>query len=163
MAFQYWQFISKEKSIFTVYLSIYLFSSGFEGDALLAQAAIFFVAGRETSITTMTCVLFELAKQPEMQRRVREEILKTIQDANDVTYEAVHNMKYLHQVINETLRLYPPAPIIDRFPLRDYTVRHSIHYISEIVFTLNKKFFNKRFFNQFEIEIQKCLELKYEL
>ncbi|KYN21324.1 PREDICTED: cytochrome P450 6k1-like [Trachymyrmex cornetzi] len=93
----------------------------FEGDALLAQAAIFFVAGRETSIATMTCALFELAKQPEIQRRVREEILKTIQDANDVTYEAVHNMKYLHQVINETLRLYPPAPIIDRFPLSDYT------------------------------------------
>ncbi|KYM76059.1 Cytochrome P450 6k1 [Atta colombica] len=68
----------------------------FEGDALLAQAAIFFVADRETSIVIMICALFELAKQPEMQRRVREEI------HNDVTYEALHNMKYLHQVINET-------------------------------------------------------------
>ncbi|KAG5323617.1 CP6K1 protein, partial [Pseudoatta argentina] len=98
-------------------MSIDIFN-GFEGDALLAQAAIFFVAGRETSIATMTCALFELAKQPEMQKRVREETHKTIQDANDVTYEAVHNMKYLHQVINETL-LYPPVPIIDRFPLSD--------------------------------------------
>ncbi|KAL6258450.1 hypothetical protein P5V15_010406 [Pogonomyrmex californicus] len=93
----------------------------FEEDALLAQAAIFFVAGRETSITTMTCVLFELAKQPELQKRVREEILEKIQEANGVTYEAVQNMKYLHQVMNETLRLYPPAPILDRLPLSDYT------------------------------------------
>lgn len=93
----------------------------FEGDALLAQAAIFFIAGRETSITTITCVLYELAKHPEMQKRVREEILQTIQDANGVTYDAVHNMKYLHQVINETLRLHPPAPLLDRLPISDYT------------------------------------------
>lgn len=96
--------------------------SGFEGDVLLAQAGIFFVAGRETSITTMTYVLCELAKYPEMQRRAREEILEKIQVANGVTYEAVNNMKYLHQVINETLRLYPPAPILDRVPTKDYTV-----------------------------------------
>ncbi|XP_011866671.1 PREDICTED: cytochrome P450 6k1-like [Vollenhovia emeryi] len=94
----------------------------FEGDALFAQAAIFFVAGRKTSITTMTCALFELAQQPEMQKRVREEILMTIQDANGVTYEAVHNMKYLHQVINETLRLHPPAPLLDRIASSDYTL-----------------------------------------
>lgn len=100
------------------------FPPGFEGNALLAQAAVFFLAGRETSITSMTCVLYELAKQPEMQKRVREEILEIIQDANGVTYEAVHNMKYLHQVINETLRLYPPAPILDRVPISDYTVRY---------------------------------------
>lgn len=100
----------------------YRLISGFEGDALLAQAAIFFVAGRETSITTMTYVLCELAKYPEMQRRAREEILEKIQTANGVTYEAVNDMKYLHQVINETLRLYPPAPILDRTPAEDYTV-----------------------------------------
>ncbi|XP_011164534.2 uncharacterized protein LOC105199238 [Solenopsis invicta] len=93
----------------------------YEGDVLFAQAAIFFVAGRETSITTMTCALFELAKQPEMQKHLREEILKAIEDANGVTYEAVQNMKYLHQVINETLRLHPPAPIIDRVPVSNYT------------------------------------------
>lgn len=74
----------------------------------------------------MTFALFELAKHPEMQKRAREEILKTIQDANGVTYEAVHNMKYLFQVINETLRLYPLTPILDRVPINDYTVRHDI-------------------------------------
>lgn len=95
----------------------------FEGDLLLAQAAIFFVAGRETSISTMIYALCELAKHPEMQRRARDEILEKIQAANGVvTYEAVHDMKYLHQVINETLRLYPSAPILDRVPLEDYTL-----------------------------------------
>ncbi|KAL6436826.1 hypothetical protein ACFW04_004904 [Cataglyphis niger] len=95
----------------------------FEGDVLLAQAAVFFAAGRETSITTMTYTLCELAKHPEMQKRTREEILEKIQTANGVTYEAVHNMKYLQQVINETLRLYPPAPVLDRSSLEDYTIQ----------------------------------------
>lgn len=110
--------------------------SGFEGDVLLAQAAIFFVAGRETSITTMTYVLCELAKHPEMQKRVRQEILEKIEAANGVTFEAVHDMKYLHQVINETLRIYPPASILDRVPIQDYTVRchlYVINYIAQVV------------------------------
>ncbi|EFN68266.1 Cytochrome P450 6k1 [Camponotus floridanus] len=94
----------------------------FEGDILLAQAAVFFVAGRETSIPTMTYALCELAKYPEMQRRATEEILEKIQTANGITYEAVNNMKYLHQVINETLRFYPIVPILDRAPIEDYTL-----------------------------------------
>lgn len=100
----------------------------------MSQAAIFLVAGRETSITTMTCALFELAKQPEIQRRIREEILKITPDVNDVTYEAIHNMKYLHQVINETLRLHPPAPLLDRVPVSDYTVRYIISQKSLYLF-----------------------------
>lgn len=120
---------------------IYFHFPGFEGDALLAQAAIFFIAGRETSITTITCVLYELAKHPEMQKRVREEILQTIQDANGVTYDAVHNMKYLHQVINETLRLHPPAPLLDRLPISDYTVRYYTHITEIITPSFKKDFF----------------------
>lgn len=84
------------------------------------------MAGRETSITSMTYVLCELAKHPEMQKRLRQEIIEKIKAANGVTYEAVHDMKYLHQVINETLRLYPPASILDRVPIKDYTVRYHL-------------------------------------
>lgn len=70
----------------------------------------------------MTYTLCELAKNPEIQKRVRQEILEKIEAANGVTYEAVQGMKYLYQVMSETLRLYPPAPILDRVPLEDYTV-----------------------------------------
>lgn len=70
----------------------------------------------------MSFALCELAKQLDIQKRVRQEILETIQNKG-ITYESVMNLKYLHQVISETLRMYPPAAIIDRVPIADYTVK----------------------------------------
>lgn len=72
----------------------------------------------------MTYALCELAMNPEIQKRLRQEIIEKIEAAKGITYEAVQDMKYLNQVISETLRLYPPAPIIERVPLEDYTVRY---------------------------------------
>lgn len=93
----------------------------FEGDILLGQSLIFFIAGRESTTTTICYALAELAKQPKLQDRLRQEIRKILK-SNGFTYEAVQQMKYLDQVISETLRLYPPAPIIDRVATRDYVI-----------------------------------------
>ncbi|XP_076653844.1 cytochrome P450 6k1 [Halictus rubicundus] len=92
-----------------------------EGDVLVGQAAIFFVAGRESSVTTISFTLYELAKQPEIQKRVRKEIIETIK-SQGLTYESVQNMKYLHQTLCETLRLYPAAALIDRVATTDYKI-----------------------------------------
>ncbi|XP_076286679.1 cytochrome P450 6k1 [Lasioglossum baleicum] len=92
-----------------------------EGDVLVSQAAIFFVAGRESSVTTICFALYELARHPIIQKRVREEILEKIK-TQGLTYESVQDMKYLHQVMCETLRLYPAAPILDRVATTDYKI-----------------------------------------
>lgn len=61
-----------------------------EGDALVAQAAVFFSGGFETSSTTSTFALYELAKNQEIQKRLRNEILDGFKK-NDgkITYEMV--------------------------------------------------------------------------
>ncbi|XP_014230874.1 cytochrome P450 6k1-like isoform X1 [Trichogramma pretiosum] len=93
----------------------------FKGDYLVAQAAIILFAGIETSATTMGFTLLELAKNPSMQTKVRHEIQEIIAE-NGFTYEALLNMKYLNQVVCETLRLYPPLPIIDRVASENYKI-----------------------------------------
>lgn len=93
----------------------------FEGDALLSQSAIFFIAGRETSISIICLTLYELAKHPEIQKRTREEINEKLKE-HGMTYEGVQSMKYLHQVVSEILRIYPPTPIIDRVAVADYKI-----------------------------------------
>lgn len=66
-----------------------------------AQAFVFFLAGFETSATTMTFVLYELAANPLIQARVRDEIEAVLQRYDgDFSYEAMLDMPYLEQVIN---------------------------------------------------------------
>lgn len=59
----------------------------------------FFVAGFETSSSTMTMCLHELAIHPDIQERLYQEI-KEFKDTNNLTFENVKELKYLDAVLN---------------------------------------------------------------
>ncbi|KAK9730877.1 Cytochrome P450 [Popillia japonica] len=91
---------------------------------IAAQSFVFFVAGFETSSTTMTFCLHELAFNQDVQDKLRNEIRKTMQEnGGKLTYDGVMGMKYLDGVVNETLRKYPPLPMLFRKCDRDYTLK----------------------------------------
>ncbi|XP_030379305.1 probable cytochrome P450 6v1 [Scaptodrosophila lebanonensis] len=86
-------------------------------DFLAAQAASFEVAGIETCAATMSFALYELAKQPLMQARLRREIRQAFAAAGPsegLCYERIMNMQYLDMVVDETLRKYPIVPLLER-------------------------------------------------
>lgn len=61
-----------------------------------AQSFVFFVAGSETSATTVSFALYELARNQECQRRVQREIDRVLAaHGGELTYDAVAEMKYL--------------------------------------------------------------------
>lgn len=92
-------------------------------DEIVAQSFVFFVAGFETSATTMSFVLYELARNPDIQQKVSDEINRVLNKHNgEVTYDSVNEMKYMSQVIDEALRMYPPASFISRLCVEDYKV-----------------------------------------
>ncbi|XP_032690860.1 cytochrome P450 6k1-like, partial [Odontomachus brunneus] len=94
----------------------------FDGDDLVAQAAIFFSGGFETSSSTISFTLYELAVQPKIQDRLRKEILDAFKENNGkITYDMVLS-PYLHMVISETLRKYPILPMLDRETVQNYKV-----------------------------------------
>ncbi|XP_069672362.1 probable cytochrome P450 6a13 [Periplaneta americana] len=92
-------------------------------ESLAAQVFVFFIAGFETSSTTMQFCLYELSVNPEIQERLRDEINTVlIRHDGKVTYEAINEMAYLDMVVSETLRKYPPLPMLNRECTKEYTI-----------------------------------------
>lgn len=90
---------------------------------IVAQCFTFLLAGFDTSSSLLPFVAYELAINPDTQQRLYEEILETNNqlDGNRITYDALQKMKYLDQVISETLRKWPPAVQLNRLCTKDYT------------------------------------------
>ncbi|KAL3283380.1 hypothetical protein HHI36_006527 [Cryptolaemus montrouzieri] len=85
-----------------------------EADLLAGLVVTAFVASFETTSTTMTFALYELAKNPEAQQLAREEILRIKNRDGDITYANLNQLKYLQGCIHEAMRLYPVLPFLDR-------------------------------------------------
>ncbi|PBK86343.1 cytochrome P450 [Armillaria gallica] len=74
--------------------------------------AQFSVAGFESTTTTVGFSVWELARHPEKQRRLREELAPF---GREPTYDDLQNKApYLEAVLKETLRLYPGLPYMER-------------------------------------------------
>ncbi|XP_037903223.1 uncharacterized protein LOC119646713 [Hermetia illucens] len=92
-------------------------------EEVTAQAFLFFGAGFETSSTTMTYCLYELALNPDIQERARQEINDVLEKHEDkFTYEALQEMTYVEQIISEALRKYPPIVLLQRKAAQDYQI-----------------------------------------
>ncbi|EFA02820.1 cytochrome P450 6BQ6 [Tribolium castaneum] len=90
---------------------------------LAAQSFVFFAAGFETSSTTVTFALLELALNQDIQQKLREEINTCLAKSNgELTYQAIMEMTYMDKVLQETLRKYPPVPFLTRRCTKDYTI-----------------------------------------
>ena len=89
---------------------------GNDTDYIMAQAVGFLIAGSETSSSTTSFALYELAKNPDIQDRLHAEIMDAFaaEDSEVLSYEKVNEMKYLSQLVDETLRLYPIAGFVER-------------------------------------------------
>lgn len=71
-----------------------------EGE-IAAQTFVFFIAGYETSSTTLSFCMYELAKNPDVQQRVHDEIDEVLAEHDGkITYESISEMKYLDACID---------------------------------------------------------------
>ncbi|KAH8314373.1 hypothetical protein KR059_004869, partial [Drosophila kikkawai] len=87
----------------------------FEGDILVAQAGFFFTAGFESSSTTMALAMYELARDADVQQRLRDEIKEALEESNgQVTFQMIESLEYLQMILYEVLRIYPPLAFMDR-------------------------------------------------
>jgi cytochrome P450 family 6 len=67
---------------------------------LAAESFLFYAGGFETSSTLMTFCLYELALNKDIQERLRNETNDNLESNGQITYNVLHEMKYLDMVIN---------------------------------------------------------------
>ena len=73
----------------------------------------FFIAGHETTALTLTWALYLLGMHAPTAERIRAEVLEVC-GQGDITYEDIDKLTFTRAVLDETMRLYPPAPMLNR-------------------------------------------------
>jgi cytochrome P450 len=84
------------------------------------QVMTLMFAGHDTSTSTLTFMLHELARHPEVLARLGEEQDRVLAGATPTVDQLEREMPYLEMVLDEVLRLYPPAWIGPRRAVREF-------------------------------------------
>ncbi|KAL7026326.1 hypothetical protein ACKWTF_013859 [Chironomus riparius] len=104
----------------------------YTNEELAAEAFIIFFGGFETSSSLMTFLLYELALNPDIQDRLREEIMTGIEENDGILpYDILFGFKYLDMIVNEGLRKYPPIPTTMRKTNKEYPIPNTKLVIPE--------------------------------
>ncbi|CAN1164013.1 Cytochrome P450 81C13 [Linum perenne] len=84
----------------------------YDDDVLNSTIMMMFVAGTETSSITLEWAMALLLDNPQVMNKLKNEIDNTIGNGRLMKEQDIPKLPYLKCVINETLRLYPPAPLL---------------------------------------------------
>ncbi|XP_072395741.1 cytochrome P450 6k1-like isoform X1 [Diabrotica undecimpunctata] len=109
----------------------------------------FFLAGYESTSTTIAFLLYNLAKNICIQEKLRNEIRCSLKKHGSLTYDAIMDIPYLDMCVDESLRMYPVLPFYERKCNEDYHVPNSeviiekgkAVLISSYAFHMDEKYF----------------------
>jgi cytochrome P450 len=86
-----------------------------EGQGSLTQSelhsngATFMLAGTETTATALSGMTYMLLKNPTLLDRLTKEVRDAFKSLEDMTMTKLSQLEYMHAVIEEGLRMYPPV------------------------------------------------------
>jgi cytochrome P450 len=93
---------------------------GFSDREVRDQLMTLMFAGHDTSTSTLTFMMYELARRPDVIEKLQEEQDRVLGGRAPGIDELEREMPYLDQVLDEVLRLYPPAWIGPRRAVREF-------------------------------------------
>ncbi len=101
------------------FLSMYMKATdkdgvGYSDKELVDELLILIVAGYETAASTLNWIWFLVTKHPVVEQQLLNEFARLSPHSLAVNPDDLANMTYTQQVIDETLRLYPPAWLLTR-------------------------------------------------
>ncbi|MGY1592128.1 bifunctional cytochrome P450/NADPH--P450 reductase [Geodermatophilus sp. SYSU D00708] len=87
-----------------------------------AQCITFLIAGHETTSGLLSFALYFLVANPRFLERARAEVDTVLGRTPQPTFEQVQRLRYVRQVLDESLRLWPTAPGFSRAPFEDTVI-----------------------------------------
>ena len=110
---------AKKKGKYLDFLDILLTARDEEGNGLTDQEIqdevdTFMFEGHDTTTSGMCWTLYCLAKHPEHQDKVREEVRNVLMGRDWLEYDDLKELKYTQWCIKEAMRLYPPVFLVTR-------------------------------------------------
>lgn len=93
----------------------------FTTEELVDQIGVFFLAGHETTASTLTWALYLLSQNRMAFDDLRQEI-DALDGSGLPAFEQIRDLRYTRALIKETLRLYPPGPFLPRVATRDVDI-----------------------------------------
>src|SRR6516162_6704115 len=104
---------------------------------IIAQCITFLIAGHETTSGLLSFALYALLRNPKVLERGYEEVDRVLgAEVNALpTYAQTHQLPYVSQILEETLRLWPTAPAFTRRPYNDTVLggRYKVEANSAVV------------------------------
>ncbi len=94
----------------------------FEYEEIVDQISMLFLAGHETSASSLAWALYLLSEFPEVQEKAYQEIQEVVGD-REIKSTDIKKLKYIAAIFRETLRLYPPVGFMAREAAEDVTLR----------------------------------------
>lgn len=92
-------------------------------DEALAQCVVFFLAGQDTTSSTLAAAAYYLALNPDVQEKLRTEADECFATYGpEPSLDTISKLNYLHCVVSETLRMLPPVPRTQRCAFDDYVL-----------------------------------------
>ncbi|EDV45580.1 uncharacterized protein Dere_GG12913 [Drosophila erecta] len=85
----------------------------------------FMFEGHDTTTSAISFCLYEISRHPEVQQRLVQEIRDVLGEdrKRPVSLRDLGELKYMENVIKESLRLHPPVPMIGRWFAEDVEIR----------------------------------------
>ena len=85
---------------------------------LIEESLILFIAGHETSANALGWTIYLLSQHPAIVEKIRKETHSVLEEKLP-TFQSLPKLVYSNAVLQEAMRLYPPAWILDRVPIED--------------------------------------------